>query len=79
VQADTILQFRQELRRTGFETFSGPKSTSVEAVTLEILAAVKAAHEAVGKAGAKRVITTLKIDDRMDKQATVETKMRAVE
>lgn len=69
-----------ELKKTGLKTFSGPMSTSLEATTLdEVLAAVKAAHEAVVKAGAKRVVTTLKIDDRRDKLATMETKMRAVE
>jgi uncharacterized protein (TIGR00106 family) len=69
-----------ELKKTGLKTFSGPMSTSVEATTLdEVLAAVRAAHEAVVKVGAKRVITTLKIDDRRDRQATMETKMRALE
>jgi uncharacterized protein (TIGR00106 family) len=66
------------LKRSGLKTFSGPMSTSVEATSLdEILAAVKTAHLAVVDAGAKRVITTLKIDDRRDKHATMETKMAA--
>jgi uncharacterized protein YqgV (UPF0045/DUF77 family) len=39
---------------------------------------VKAAHLAVVETGAKRVVTTLKIDDRRDKSATMETKLRAV-
>jgi uncharacterized protein (TIGR00106 family) len=69
-----------ELKKTGLKTFSGPMSTSLEATTLdEVLAAVKAAHGAIVKAGAKRVVTTLKIDDRRDKLATMETKVRAVE
>ena len=67
------------LKKSGLKTFSSPMCTSVEATSLdEILAAVKAAHEAVVEAGAKRVITTLKIDDRRDKRATMETKMAAV-
>lgn len=67
------------LKRSGLKTISGPMGTSVEASSLdEILAAVKAAHEAVVGAGAKRVITTLKIDDRRDKRATMETKMSAI-
>ena len=69
----------RELEKYGLKTFSGPMSTSIEAETLDqILAAVKAAHEAVAESGAKRVVTTLKIDDRRDKQATMETKMRAI-
>ena len=67
------------LKKTGLKTFSGPMCTCVEAASLDdILAAVKAAHQAVIDAGAKRVITTLKIDDRRDKAATMETKMTAV-
>jgi uncharacterized protein (TIGR00106 family) len=66
------------LKRSGLKTFSGPMCTSVEAASLdEILAAVKAAHQAVVDAGAKRVVTTLKIDDRHDKRASMETKMAA--
>lgn len=70
----------EELRKSGLKTLSGPMSTSVEASNLdEILGAAKAAHEAVLKAGARRVITTLKIDDRRDKAATMDTKMKAIE
>jgi uncharacterized protein (TIGR00106 family) len=69
-----------ELKKTGLKTVSGPMGTSVEAASLnEILNAAKAAHEAVMRAGARRVITTLKIDDRRDKPATMETKMKALE
>ncbi len=69
----------EELKKSGLKTLSGPNSTSVEATSIdEILDAVKAAHLAVVETGAKRVVTTLKIDDRRDKPATMETKMRAV-
>ena len=69
-----------ELKKTGLKTVSGPMGTSVEAASLnEILNAARAAHEAVMRAGARRVITTLKIDDRRDKPATMETKMKALE
>lgn len=43
-----------------------------------ILSAVKNAHDAVIAAGAKRVITQLKIDDRRDKNATIATKLKAI-
>ena len=69
-----------ELKKTGLKTVSGPMGTSVEAASLnEILNAAKAAHEALVRVGARRVITTLKIDDRRDMPATMETKMRALE
>ena len=68
-----------ELKKTEMKTLVGPMSTSVEAETLDdVLLAVKSAHQAVVNAGAKRVVTTLKIDDRRDKQATMKTKIDAV-
>ena len=69
----------EELKKSGLKTLPGPNSTSVEASSIdEILDAVKAAHLAVVNTGAKRVVTTLKIDDRHDKRATMETKLTAV-
>jgi len=69
----------EALKKSGLKTLTGPNSTSVEAQSIdEILKAVKAAHVAVVDAGAKRVVTTLKIDDRRDKPATMETKLRAI-
>jgi uncharacterized protein (TIGR00106 family) len=43
-----------------------------------IFTATRKAHDAVINAGAKRVITQLKIDDRQDKEATMETKLKAI-
>jgi len=69
----------EALKKSGLRTLPGPNSTSIEAATLdEILAAVRDAHIAVVNAGAKRVVTTLKIDDRRDKLATMESKLGAI-
>jgi len=69
----------EELKNSGLKTISGPNCTSVEASNIDdILNAIKAAHLAVVGAGAKRVVTNLKIDDRRDKPATMKTKMKAV-
>ena len=69
----------KELKKSGLKTISGPNCTSVEASNIDdILNAVKSAHRAVAEAGANRVVTNLKIDDRRDKPATMETKMKAV-
>lgn len=63
----------------GLKVMPGPMSTSFEARTLdEILGAVKAAHEAAVAAGAMRVVTTVKIDDRKDKQQSMASKLDAV-
>ncbi|MHA1364700.1 MAG: MTH1187 family thiamine-binding protein [Candidatus Freyarchaeota archaeon] len=68
------------LKETGLKVILGPMSTVVEAETLdEIFNAAKLAHEAILKMGAKRVTTSLRIDDRRDKEATAETKLKAIQ
>ncbi len=54
-------------------------ATEIEAKDLEtLLFAVKLAHEAVVAKGAKRVVTTLRIDHRLDKEASIESKLRSI-
>ena len=54
-------------------------ATVIETENLDTLfRVVKEAHNAVIKAGAKRVITELKIDDRKDKKVIIGTKVKAV-
>ena len=54
-------------------------STVVETETLDdLFDVVKRAHLAVLNEGAKRVITEIKIDDRVDKAATMRSKVRSV-
>lgn len=57
----------------------GPMFTSLEGDLDEILALVRRMQEAVFSAGAKRVSTVLKIDDRRDRPASMSDKVRAVE
>jgi len=53
--------------------------TQVEANDLvNILQAVKVAHQAAKSAGAKRVISTVRIDERLDKAQTLEEKVKSV-
>jgi len=61
-----------------FETNS--MATIIETEDLETLfKVVKEAHKAVIKSGAKRIITELKIDDRIDKNVTMESKLKSVQ
>ncbi len=70
----------EALRDSGVKVYPGAMSTVVEAESLDdILRAFKAAHEAVFRERAKRVIMTLVIDDRRDKKSTVEDKIKAIE
>jgi uncharacterized protein (TIGR00106 family) len=53
--------------------------TQVEAKDLgSVLQAVKAAHRAAKSAGAKRVISTVRIDERLDKDQTLQDKVKSV-
>ena len=53
--------------------------TQVEARDLgSILQAVKAAHRAAKSAGARRVISTVRIDERLDKTQTLQDKVKSV-
>ena len=69
----------KSLDGSGLKTMHGPMSTSLEAENLDLLlAAVRQAHEAVFSAGARRVVTTVKIDDRRDRRHSMASKMDAV-
>jgi uncharacterized protein (TIGR00106 family) len=53
--------------------------TQVEAKDLgSVLQAVKAAHRAAKSAGARRVISTVRIDERLDKAQTLQDKVKSV-
>ena len=54
-------------------------ATVIETQNLETLfKIVQEAHMAMVNSGAQRVITELKIDDRRDKNATIDTKLNAI-
>lgn len=53
--------------------------TIIEAENLEdLFNAVEKAHETVFKLGVKRLVTEIKIDDRRDKEASIESKINAL-
>lgn len=53
--------------------------TQVEAMNLgDVLKAVEAAHRAARSAGAKRIISTIRIDERLDKTQTLQEKVGSV-
>ena len=55
-------------------------ATVIETEDLETLfSVVEEAHKAVISAGAKRVITELKIDDRRDKEVIIGTKLKSIQ
>ncbi len=70
----------QKIKESGLNYRLTPMSTVVEARTLDdIFSAVKKAEEAMLGLGAERVVIDIKIDHRLDKDATMDSKIRAVE
>jgi uncharacterized protein (TIGR00106 family) len=68
------------LRRNDINFQNNDMATVIETKDLETLFRVVAeAHQAVLDAGAKRVITELKIDDRRDKNVIIGTKIKSLE
>jgi len=55
-----------------------PMSTILEGEMTDVLAAVRAMHEAPFRMGALRVSTTLRIDDRRDQEITMAGKVASV-
>lgn len=55
-----------------------PMATVVEGELERLLHAARLMHEAAIKAGAFRVITSIKIDDRRDRRSSMEDKIRSV-
>lgn len=69
----------EEIKKKGIKYEVNAMSTVVEVSSLEeLFDVVKKAHSAVLDAGARRVITEVKIDDRRDKEATMESKVSKV-
>lgn len=65
----------KEIEKSGLKYMLCPMGTVVEGNMDEILELVKRCHEAIFRAGAKRVVISLRIDDRVDKPLTIEGKL----
>ncbi|MEM2124825.1 MAG: MTH1187 family thiamine-binding protein [Candidatus Methanosuratincola sp.] len=70
----------EAVKRSGVNYQLTPMGTIFEAASIDqAFEVIKSAHEAVLRAGAKRVLTSIRIDDREDKKRTMEDKVWAVE
>jgi len=69
----------EELKKSGLKVEVTAMSTIVEAESAEkLFSAVQRAREAVFEMGAKRVYTIIRMDERRDKELTIESKKQAV-
>lgn len=69
----------EAIESTGLNYETGAMSTVMEADSLEkIFEAVKKAYDTIVSMGARRIHIDLRIDHRLDKNATIESKKRAI-
>jgi uncharacterized protein (TIGR00106 family) len=69
----------QVIKESGYKYEIGGLSTTVEVPDLDSLfQLVKKVHQAHLGEGARRVVIDLKVDDRRDKDATIDTKRNSV-
>jgi len=74
-----VAEALKEVERSGLKYQLTPMATILEADTPEeAMKVILNAHEAVFKAGAKRVVTDIKIDDRRDEPRKMEDKVEKV-
>lgn len=67
------------IESSGLTHETGGMSTTIEAPDLATLfKVVEKCHEALVKMGAKRIHIDLKVDHRLDKDATIESKLKAI-
>jgi uncharacterized protein (TIGR00106 family) len=63
----------------GLKTMLTPMGTQIESNNFDnILQAIEVAHQVVRTAGAKRIMSTIRIDERLDKSISLEEKVESV-
>jgi len=67
------------LQKAGLKYTITPMGTVIEGDLDTIMDTVRQMHEACFKKDVQRVVTTIKIDDRRDKPATIENKVQSVQ
>ena len=67
------------IESSGLNHETGGMSTTIEAPDMDTLfKVIEKCHEALVKMGAKRIHIDLKVDHRLNKDATIESKLKAI-
>ncbi len=67
------------IEASGLHSETGGMSTTIEAPSLDrLFEVIKQAHEALIKMGVKRIHIDLRIDHRLDREATISSKLKAI-
>jgi uncharacterized protein (TIGR00106 family) len=67
------------LQKAGLKTQLHAYGTNIEGEWDEVFAAIKHCHEEIHRMGAPRITTTLKFGTRIDRNQTMEDKIKSVE
>jgi uncharacterized protein (TIGR00106 family) len=74
-----VKAIHEVLKASGVKFLPGPMSTSVEVESLEeLFRVIEAANQRLEDMGVQRIITSIRIDRRLDKEISIDTKLRAV-
>jgi len=67
------------IENSGLKHETGGMSTTIEAPDMKtLLKLIEKTHEAVVRMGVKRIHIDLRVDHRLDKEATIDSKLKAV-
>ncbi len=67
------------IETSGLKNFTGGMSTTIEAPDLPTLfRVIEKTHEALLEMGVRRIHIDLRVDHRLDKEASIESKLKAV-
>ncbi|MCR4433824.1 MAG: MTH1187 family thiamine-binding protein [Coprothermobacterota bacterium] len=76
--SDFVAEAVKVISKSGLKYELTAMGTNVEGTLAEILSLTQEVHQAALRMGAQRVLTTVKIDDRKDKELTLKGKVEAV-
>jgi uncharacterized protein (TIGR00106 family) len=76
--SEQVAAVLEPLKRSGLHYTLTAMGTIIEGDIEDVMSCVLKMHEVPYSTGAARVYTTVKIDDRRDKPATIEGKVRSV-
>lgn len=65
------------IKKSGLKYQVSSMGTAIEGDLFDIFELILQIHKAQVKMGAKRILTTIKIDDRRDKKQTIEDKIKS--
>jgi uncharacterized protein (TIGR00106 family) len=74
-----VVACEQVLKSAGLKTHLHAYGTNVEGDWDEVMAAIKKCHEIVHQLGAPRISSTLRLGTRIDREQTMEDKIKSVE